>query len=146
MESPHDNPVRLRLRVAVKLLTAVAVLAAAGMALDYLGGGPPASAPAVTRFAVADVAPGEVRRLLWNGRPVIVLRRRAERGWLVVFASARATGCPLAWQAAAGRFVDPCSGTRYDDHGRPLDAPGPAPLRQPPHHFDTVGRLVLGRE
>ena len=143
MDLPRDNPVRLRLRVAVKLLSVVALLAALWVMLGYLGGPAVHSPPSAGRVAVADRAPGGARRLVWEGRPVIVLRRAGD-DWFVAFASARPTGCPVAWRAAASRFVDPCSGDRYDEHGRPLGASGLVPLRQPPYHFDSAGRLVLG--
>ncbi|MDX1609422.1 MAG: hypothetical protein R3225_04805 [Halofilum sp. (in: g-proteobacteria)] len=147
MPTAPDNPLRLRLRVAVKLLAAAGLLAAAVVPLGYFGGGAGPAFPDQRRVEVGDLAPGQARRLDWDGRPVIVLRRGGDQGgWFVALASGTAMGCPVVWEPARARFVEPCSGARYDPEGRPIDAPGLAPLRVPPHHFEAEGRLVLGRE
>lgn len=145
MPTAPDNPLRLRLRVAVKLLFAAGLLAAAAVSLGYFGGGAGPRFPDQRRVDVSDLALGQARRLDWDGRPVIVLRRTGD-GWFVALASGTAMGCPVVWEPAPGHFVEPCSGARYDPRGRPIDAPGLAPLRVPPYHFDAAGRLVLGRE
>jgi len=144
MPAPADNARLLRLRVAFKLILAIGAVAMLAVILDYLGGGARPTGT-VERFAVADVDAGEARRLDWEGRPVIVVRREAG-GWFVAIASGTAAGCPLSWEPAQRTFLEACSGTRYDSDGRPLDAPDLAPLTIPPHHFDDAGRLVLGQD
>jgi len=144
MSVPVDSPRLMRLRVAFKLSLAIGAVTMLAVVLDYLGGGtrPPET---LERFALGDVEPGEARRLDWNGRPVIVVRRERD-GWFVAIASGTAAGCPLSWEPAQRTFLEACSGTRYDSDGRPLDAPDLAPLTIPPHHFDDAGRLVLGQD
>ncbi|MDZ7828736.1 MAG: hypothetical protein U5K33_04360 [Halofilum sp. (in: g-proteobacteria)] len=150
MTLPGDSPRLLRLRVAFKLATAVGVVTVAAVVLAYLGGG--ASKPPGTsaRFTVSELAPGQSRRIDWNGRPVIVVRPAGAgepgQGWFVAFASGTAMGCPVSWEPAQETFLETCSGTRYDARGRPIDADRLAPLKTPPHHFDAAGRLVIGRD
>lgn len=150
MTLPGDSPRLLRLRVAFKLAVAVGVVTVAVVVLAYLGGGANEPPGGTVRFAVGDLAPGQSRRVDWNGRPVIVVRRAGAgepgRGWFVALASGTAMGCPVSWEPAQETFLEACSGTRYDARGRPLDADGLAPLTIPPHHFDAAGRLVLGSD
>lgn len=142
-----DSPRLLRLRVAFKLSIAIVVVTAMGVVLGFLGGGNTGPPTGTARYSVSDVEPGEARRIVWNGRPVIVLRHDSPDGdWFVAIASGTAMGCPVSWESTQQTFLEACSGTRYDADGRPLDAAGLAPLEIPPHHFDTAGRLVLGRD
>lgn len=149
MTLPGDSPPLLRLRVAFKLAVAVGVATVAVVVLAYLGGGAGEPPGGTVRFAVDDLAPGQSRRVDWDGRPVIVVRRAGAgepgRGWFVALASGTAMGCPVSWEPAQKTFLEACSGTRYDARGRPIDADGLEPLKIPPHHFDA-GRLVLGRD
>ena len=140
-----ETRLRLFLRLATKLFAAVAVVAVAAVALGYLRGGDGPAVTAVQRVVLADVAPGEAQRFVWQGRPIVALRR-SRADWFVAFAGGSGTGCPVSWERAAGHFVDPCNGVRYDDRGTPIEAAGLRPLRQPLHHFDAAGRLVLGRD
>lgn len=150
MTLPGDSPRLLGLRVAFKLVLAVGVVTVAVVVLAYLGGGAGEAPGGTKRVAVGDLAPGQSRRVDWNGRPVIVVRGanagEPARGWLVVLASGTAMGCPVSWEPAQETFLEACSGTRYDARGRPIDASGLAPLKVPPHYFDAAGRLVLGSD
>jgi len=150
MNLPGDSPRLLRLRVAFKLAIAAGAVTVIVVVLAYLGGGASEPPGGIERFAVSDLAPGHSRRVDWNGRPVIVVRRAGAGepgpGWFVALASGTAMGCPVRWEPAQEAFLEGCSGTRYDAHGRPIDADGLAPLKVPPHHFDAAGRLVLGSD
>lgn len=150
MPLPGDSLRLLRLRVAFKLAIAIGVVTAAVVVLAYLGGGTSEPLRGTVRFTVGDLAPGQSRRLDWNGRPVVIVRRagagESGPGWFVALASGTAMGCPVSWEPARETFLETCSGTRYDARGRPIDAAGLAPLTIPPHHFDAAGRLVLGSD
>jgi hypothetical protein len=41
-------------------------------------------------------------------------------------------GCTFAWEDANGRFVDPCSGSKFTLDGRLLESPAPQDLNQYP--------------
>lgn len=147
MKPVVDSLSRLRLRAAFKLVLGVAVIAVLMVLVAYMGGGADRQPERLARIPVDDLAPGQARRHDWNGRPVMVLHRDSPvGGWFVVIASGTAMGCPVVWEPAQGYFLEACSGTRYDAAGKPLDAPEISPLRVPPHHFDSAGRLVLGRD
>lgn len=133
--------------MAFKLALAVGVVISGAVVFGYLAGGKTAIPVSVERYRVDDLAPGHARRVEWNGRPVIVLRRADPAAdWFVAIASGTAMGCPVSWEPAQRTFLESCSGTRYDADGRPIDTHGLAPLKIPPHHFDTAGRLVLGSD
>lgn len=153
---PADPELRLRLRVAIKLLLGLAFAACAVVALGFVFGGAPTDAGPTRRVALADIAPGEVRTVGYDNRPVIILHRdpatrEALSGdadpppaWLVVYARGTGQGCPVVWQAERRQFRESCSDLRYDAAGRALQE-GYAPLEQPPHRIDD-GTLILGRE
>lgn len=158
MPTIPDDERRLRLRVALKLMALVAAVAAAGVTLAYLAGGPDRRAPAApVRIALGDLAPGQARTVLWDGRPVIIVHRRAAtRGhlagdaaadavarWLVAFAADPARGCPVRWLPGSGELRSTCGDARFDAAGRPL-GDAAAPLAVPPHRITADGVLVLG--
>ncbi len=151
-----DPELRLRLRVAIKLLLALGGGAFVVVALGFLFGGAPEHSGQTRRIALAGIAPGEMRTVGYDDRPVIILHRgRASRdalaidtdpnpAWLVVYARGTGQGCPVVWQAERHQFRESCSDLHYDAAGRPLTG-GHAPLEQPPHRIDD-NTLILGRE
>ena len=157
MRGVPDNEMRLRLRVALKLMGTVGVLVLASVAVGYLAGGGRAESPGVMRIPVAGLAAGEARTVLWAGRPVIVLHRdrdtrralAAGRGadtearWFVAFAADTERGCPVRWRPQAREFRSSCGDARYDAAGRPLAGTAGAPLAVPPHRVTGDGVLVL---
>ncbi len=106
-----------------------------------------ASESSLAAPAEFDVGPAEQRRAvverdgpllfqdpLGRGRDIYV-QHLGEAGWKAF--EARAPGanrrCVLRWEAAAGRFLDPCTGTTY-----PADGAG---LVSYPTRVDDEGRL-----
>ena len=147
MPTVPDNEVRLRLRVALKLMTWLAVAAAVAVTLAYFGGGAgPPGLPEPRRVDLSGLETGRARTILWGDRPVVVLRLgepgSGER-WLVAFASDPATGCPVRWAGAQREFRSSCGDARYDDRGQPLAGSGKA-LAVPPHRFAGDAILILG--
>jgi Rieske Fe-S protein len=149
-----DTLRRLRLRVALKLMLAVAIAGVGLMSLRFLAGGP--ERPARLRVDLAGVAPGQTRTVGWQGRAVVVLHRRKETvaaldldagrasPWFVAFATGTARGCPVVWQAEPARFREACGDAAWDAAGRPVAPPAEAPLESPPHRITADGRLILG--
>lgn len=145
---------RLYLRVALKLLTFVAVAASAAVLFSSLQNTEHPVRSAVT-VPWADLPTGEPLIVDWSGRPILVLRRSAaqqaalaapagERPLLVVYAVGRGAGCPLEFLGEALR--DRCDGVRYDLAGRVFpEAAAGRNLAVPPHHVRD-GRLVIGTE
>jgi Rieske Fe-S protein len=149
---PADPELRLRLRVAIKLLLVLACGACAVVALGFVFGGAPEHPGPTRRIALDGIAPGEVRTVGYDSRPVIILHRdRAMRealtvdtAWLVAYARGTGHGCPVVWQAERRQFRESCSDLRYDAAGRALQHDH-APLEQPPHRIEGE-TLILGRE
>ncbi|MEX0606825.1 MAG: hypothetical protein WD382_02310 [Halofilum sp. (in: g-proteobacteria)] len=153
--SSHPD-LRLRLRVAVKLLVLTGVAGFAAVAVGFLFGGAPDRAGPVIRVSLAGLAPGEVRTVGWDARAVVILHRRSKTRarpgaeeaapnaqWLVAHARG-GEGCPVIWEAERHQFRETCGDARYDAAGQPLGS-GYPPLEQPPHRIqDDV--LILGRE
>lgn len=67
---------RLLLRAILKLMTAVAVIVAAAVLISGLFGGGERAQTSL-RLPLDDLAPGELRQLEWDGRPLLVLHRDA---------------------------------------------------------------------
>jgi len=53
-------------------------------------------------------------------------------------------GCPVRWNAPAGRFFSPCHGGVFDKDGRVLAGPPPRPLDRHEYKIDN-GVLYAGR-
>lgn len=158
MASAPDNVLRLRLRVALKVMVALALAGAAVIGWRFLGGGVADGSRGQVRVVLADLEPGQARTFGWDGRPVIVLHRRAETvaalagaagpraEWFVALASGTARGCPVVWEPVQRRFRESCGDARYDAAGRPLGADRLEPLRVPPHHWPDERTLVIGAD
>ncbi len=151
-----DPQLRLRLRVAIKLLVALAFGAFAVVALGFVFGGAAQYSGPTQRIALAGIEPGEVRKVGYDNRPVLILHRtRATReplaggtgaypAWLVVYARGTGQGCPVVWETRPRQFRETCGDLRYDATGHPLQE-GYAPLERPPHRIDN-DTLILGSE
>ncbi len=75
-----------------------------------------------------DFAPWESRSEILNGKPVIVVRT----GDRFVAYSAVCThlGCIVNWDAERKSFLCPCHAAAFDQNGKVLDGPPPAPLAE----------------
>lgn len=150
-----DPELRLRLRVAIKLLLVLGIGAFVVAALGFVFGGAPEHSGETRRIALAGIAPGEVRTVGYDDRPVLILHRTHAPGeaatadtgphaaWFVVYARGTGQGCPVVWEARERQFRETCGDLRYDAAGRPLQE-GYAPLDQPPHRIEG-DTLILGR-
>ncbi len=145
--SPHPE-LRLRLRVAVKLLVLTGIVGFAAVAVGFLFGGAPDRTGPVVRVSLAGLAPGEARTVGWDSRAVVIVRRpetgarpgsAPDANWLVAHARGTGEGCPVLWRPS-----ETCGDARYDATGQPLGS-GYPPLEQPPHRIED-DTLILGRE
>ncbi|WP_067561138.1 hypothetical protein [Halofilum ochraceum] len=155
-----DSPRRLRLRVTLKLMMALAAMAVVVIGVRYLAGSGNSGAPDRLRIDVSDMAPDTTRTVGWRNRPVIVLRRGPETverlgarlgddpspGWFVAFANGTARGCSVVWESAARRFRESCGQATWDASGVPQAGTDAAPLNVPPHRFIGDGQLLLGAD
>lgn len=122
-------------------------------------------AKATVEADLASVAPGEVKTVLWQERPVFILHRTPEEiaameasmggfdpepdskrvqrpQWLVVIGVCTHLGCipnktPSGW-------LCPCHGSMYDNSGRVVRGPAPKNLYLPPYRFISDTKIMLG--
>jgi len=73
----NRNEKRLLLRAILKLMTAVALIVSAAVLVSGLFGGGGERASTRLRVALGELAPGELRRIEWAGRPLLLLHRDA---------------------------------------------------------------------
>lgn len=159
MTQVPDNPVRLYLRVALKVATLAGLGVVAVVLLQYIGFGGSADPDVVTRVNVTDIGPDQARREGWDGGAVWVLHRsqatRAELAmaagaddesfgrWFVVRDRGARTGCSLLWQAASREFHESCSDARYDANGRPAGDTAGGDLRAAPFTVDDSADVII---
>lgn len=153
-----ESPLRLRLRVTLKLMVALAGILVVMITLRYAGGGGDQAAPGHSRVDVSAMEPDTVRTIGWASRPVIVLRRGRETidrlgtrlgndpspEWFVAFANGTARGCSVVWEPAPRRFRESCGEAAWNAAGEPLAGTEAPPLNVPPHRFSGEGQLLLG--
>ncbi len=153
------------------LSTATTLVAGAGLAAaawPFISSMNPSSnvlARASTEVDLSNIAPGEVRTVAWQGKPVFVFHRTPEQiaamaqslgsdkdpepdaervqrpEWLVVIGLCTHLGCvpnrkPHGWDC-------PCHGSVYDNSGRILKGPAPRNLDLPPYEFLAADRLLI---
>ncbi len=157
---------RLLLRVAVKLMLGLSLLALLWLFLNARERPQPEPAEA---FTLPELAPGELHKLVWRGRRILVLaydpalltrlnatdEHPAHPGLLVALDYGGELGCPLEWrgEGAAGApkpwyggLVDSCRGSWYDPMGRIYEGSNwGMDLRQPRHRIEG-NTLLLGGE
>ena len=74
----HDTALRLRLRVALKLMALAGAAAFLALLVAALFSRPGGNVTLPLEVDLAEIRPGEAQRLAWSGRRVIVLRRDAQ--------------------------------------------------------------------
>ena len=77
-------------------------------------------------FPRADLAEGEIKKVLIKGRPVGVIQSDGELHALSLVCTH--LGCIVSWQGDQKVFLCPCHASVYDVHGTVLAGPAPRPL------------------
>ncbi len=154
------------------LMKATSVLGGAGVAatcVPFVASMNPSSdvlAKAETEVELADITPGAMRTVAWQGKPVFILRRTPEQiaesassnggpdpeadskrvqkpEWLVVIGVCTHMGCVPNKEGPG--WTCHCHGSQYDDSGRILRGPAPKNLEVPPYRFVTENKIVIGK-
>jgi ubiquinol-cytochrome c reductase iron-sulfur subunit len=149
-----------------------AVLGGAGVAatcVPFVASMNPSSdvlAKAETEVDLTGIAPGSVRTVAWQGKPVFILRRTPEQikaaaasnggtdaqpdaqrvqnpEWLVVIGVCTHMGCVPNKEEPG--WVCHCHGSQYDDSGRVVRGPAPKNLEVPPYTFVAENKILIGR-
>jgi hypothetical protein len=109
------------------------------------------------RIPVSDLALDHFKQIVWNDKPVILLRRANpdresdHSSLLIVYAYSPDFGCPIevlpVSPKSPARFKAVCSSTLYDDEGRLL--PGQSArfdLEKPLYRMAENGDVIFGEE
>jgi len=72
------------------------------------------------------LAPGQGKTIQLGSKAAIVLRDRA--GFRAFSAVCTHLGCLVKWDAAKRQFLCPCHAAAFDEQGRVVSGPPPAPL------------------
>ena len=127
MESNESLTRRGFLDWLIGLGTAITGVAMAVPGVAYLwpaakGGGP----GKVEVPAAADLAPDQSVTMQVGSKVVIVVRSRS--GYKAFSASCTHLGCLVKWDPGNKEFFCPCHAAVFDDQGRVVSGPPPAPL------------------
>jgi len=164
----NDHPDRERrnfLGTATKLVAGAGIAAASWPFISSMNPSTNILARASTEVDISGIAPGEVRTIEWQGKPVFVFHRTAEQistmsastgsskdpaadeqrvlkpEWLVVVGICTHLGC-VPTRKAHG-WVCPCHGSVYDNSGRILKGPAPRNLDLPPYEFTAEDKIFI---
>jgi len=115
---------------------------------------------------LGNIAPGEMKTVAWQGKPVFVLHRTDEQAermmhseggnkdpqsdeqrvqkpdWLVVVGLCTHLGCVPVRHSDG--WSCPCHGSEFDNSGRVLKGPAPTNLMVPDYRFDDDDAIVIG--
>jgi ubiquinol-cytochrome c reductase iron-sulfur subunit len=124
-------------------------------------------AKATTEVSLADIPPGGVHTVPWQGKPVFIVHRtpediqKAEASpgvidpqddskrvkkpeWLVVVGVCTHLGC-VPNRNADGGWLCPCHGSMYDASGRVIRGPAPKNLEVPLYSFEGDNKIIIGK-
>jgi len=104
---------------------------------------------------VADFAEGRISKALakplvgpvWpreTGRVALYVQNQGDGKFALYHIHCTHVGCPVRWNAPAGRFFSPCHGGVFDKDGRVLAGPPPRPLDRYEYKVEK-GVLYAGR-
>lgn len=174
---PHEDEVALgdvdteRRQLLVNATTAFGLAGAACVALPFIQSMNPSRsvrAMATVDIHLGEIAEGESKTFLWQGKPVFVWHRNADQirqaadgdatasmdpakdadrvqkaEWLIVMGVCTHLGCVPMRGGEFGGWRCPCHGSQFDDSGRVRHGPAGANLEVPPYRFldDTTIRI-----
>ncbi len=153
----------------IKLTTVVGGAGVAATCVPFVASMNPSSdvlAKAETEVELADIPPGGMRTVAWQGKPVFIVHRTSEQiassaasngghdpqpdsqrvqhpEWLVVIGVCTHMGCVPNKEGPG--WTCHCHGSQYDDSGRVVRGPAPKNLEVPPYHFLTENKIAIGK-
>ena len=153
----------------LKVTSAVGGVGVAAACIPFVASMDPSSdvlAKAVTDVELADIPPGGVHTVAWQGKPVFIVHRTPEEiksaqatdgsidpeadskrvqqpEWLVVVGVCTHMGCVPNKEGPG--WICHCHGSEYDESGRVLRGPAPKNLEVPPYRFVSADKLIIGK-
>lgn len=153
-----------------KVTTAMGVSGAAAACWPFVSSMNPSDdvlAKSVTEVNLADIPPGGVHTVAWQGKPVFVVHRTEEQirlaqsspgklapeedgkrvqkpEWLVVVGVCTHLGC-VPNRNEEGGWLCACHGSMYDSSGRVVRGPAPKNLEVPVYSFIAPDKILIGK-
>ncbi|MCK5897151.1 MAG: hypothetical protein KAG20_10110 [Cocleimonas sp.] len=96
-------------------------------------------------ISLHQLAVGELTHVLWQGQRVSILHRNdaQQTPYFVFYDLGDSGNCPLFFNGKL--FKDTCTGTQYNQLGKPITQNRAGSLESPPHHFLLKqNKLVIG--
>ena len=96
-------------------------------------------------ISLQQLAVGELTHVLWQGKRVSILHRNntQQNTYFVFYDLGDSGNCPLFFNGS--RLKDTCTGTQYNQLGKPVGQSRAADLGSPPHYFlVTQKKLFIG--
>jgi hypothetical protein len=91
------------------------------------------------------LAKGELTHVLWQGKRVSILHRNdvQQNTYFIFYDLGDSGNCPLFFNGKT--LKDTCTGTQYDQMGKPVKQGRGNELKSPPHYFlANQSKLVIG--
>ncbi len=153
-----------------KFTTAAGATGAAAACWPFISSMNPSEdvlAKATTEVDLAEIPPGGVITVPWQGKPVFIVHRTPEDiskaqaspgtldpqddskrvqkpEWLVVVGVCTHLGC-VPNRNADGGWLCPCHGSMYDASGRVVRGPAPRNLEVPLYAFESDTKIIIGK-
>ena len=140
----EDNPVSRRdfLGLSWRVAAAFAAGQAACFGLRFLASrktegdfGEVITAGIVEDFPLGTITPFDAQHFF--------LVRFEDGGFIALHTKCTHLACAVTWNERTGRFVCPCHGSEFDQHGDVINPPAPTPLDRFPVAIDDEGRVQV---
>ncbi|MBN1563013.1 MAG: Rieske (2Fe-2S) protein, partial [Anaerolineae bacterium] len=130
------------LGVSWRIAAAFAAGEAAYLGLRFLGSrkaegvfGEVVAAGIVDDFPPGTITPFDTQRFF--------LVRFEDGGFIALHTKCTHLACAVTWNEQVGRFVCPCHGSEFDQHGDVINPPAPTPLDRFAVEIDSEGRVQV---
>jgi cytochrome b6-f complex iron-sulfur subunit len=142
MDEREDVSRRDFLGLSWRVVTAFAAGQAACFGLRFLASrkaegvfGEIVTAGIVEDFPLGTITPFDAQHFF--------LVRFEDGGFLALHTKCTHLACAVMWHERSGRFICPCHGSEFDQHGDVINPPAPRPLDRFPMEVDGDGRVTV---
>ena len=105
----------------------------------------------IMEMNLQNLAEGKITHVIWQGKKVSILHRNNQSDdinkgshYFVYYDLGDSGNCPLYFTGRV--FKDTCTGTQYDQTGKPVNNSRADDLESPPYFFREKTKLILGRK
>ncbi len=132
-------------RVILQLMTYIGVAALIGVMFSsaFVADEEQEELPDNIEMSLQQLAVGELTHVLWQGKRVSILHRNdaQQNGYFVFYDLGDSGNCPLFFNGST--LKDTCTGTQYNQLGKPVGQSRADDLASPPHYFLAIKKKLL---